>query len=299
MRLHPSAPTRQGSSLTKAAEHNASATDESAASSLRDVDASEEEEGSQGVEGEAEADPPTEEDEGRAAAGAPGEGAGEGEDEDDAFQDAVAPDVAPVAEKEEAKHAVEGEEGEEEDGAAAAVATVSQELSGPETVRRQRAETGGNMKKDKYNAKMQWLITNKMKKVLREELHYEAAEVEAMMPDVAAVVINKHLERPKRGMPAEWRKDFHLRRRGWDALQAGLVQAARRLVEEPRVLLRQVGLVAVAAVGAGAARRWMEARRAGEEEEEWEWVEMTPWEEFVDRWQRRLPGRGRGARGKQ
>jgi len=274
---------------------------------------SEEEGNEDGEEKVVEADTPVEGEQEAAAAAAAGGGAAAAaappaeEEGEDSFHDAVeaaaeGEDAAPTTAAAVAAAAAAAVDEEDDDDAEkaeaaelAALASVTQELSGPEAVRRKRAETGDNMKKDKYNAKMQWVITNKMKKVLREELHYEGEEVEAMMPDVAAVVINKHLERPKRGMPPEWRKDFHLRQRGWKGVQASLKHALRRVVEEPQGLVRGVGTAAVAAVGAGLAKRWVEGRMegGGGEEEEWEWVEMTPWEEMVDRIQSRLPGRGR------
>ena len=185
------------------------------------------------------------------------------------------------------EEAVEAEEEDEEEKAA--VASVSQELSGPEAVRRKRAESGDNRKKDKYNAKMQWVITNRMKKILVEELHYTPEEVEVMMPDVAAVVINKHLERPKRGMPPEWRKDFHMRQRGLKRVRAAVRSALRRAVEEPQALIRGVVTLGLVGVGGLAVKRYREG--VVEEEEEWEWVEMTPWEELVDKVRSILPGK--------
>ena len=142
---------------------------------------------------------------GQEAAAAAAAAAADAEEGEDSFHDAVeaaaeSDNAAPTA-------AAANENKEEDDDDAekaevaelAALASVTEAISGPEAVRRKRAETGDNLKKDKYNAKMQWVITSKMKKILREELYYEMEEVEAMMPDVAAVVINKHLERPKRG----------------------------------------------------------------------------------------------------
>jgi hypothetical protein len=185
---------------------------------------------------------------------------------------------------------VEGGSGEEEEAAVAAA--VEEELSGPEAVRRRRAEEAGQGKgkkpKDKYNAKMQWVITGRMKQVLMEELHYLPEEVEAMMPDVAAVVINKHLERPKQGMPPEWRRDFHLRSRGLKRVRASIRRALARVKEDPASVVRGVVTVAAGAVAVVAAKRWRDARVA-EEEDEYEWVEMTPWEELLDNIQTRLP----------
>ena len=145
--------------------------------------------------------------------------------------------------------------------------------------------------KDKYNAKMQWVITGRMKKALVEELHYLPEEVEAMMPDVAAVVINKHLERPKRGMPPEWRRDFHLRSRGLKRVRASLRTALAMVREDPGAVLRKALTAGAAAAAVVGAKRWRDARAAAGEEEEYEWVEMTPWEELVDTIQTRLPFR--------
>lgn len=43
-----------------------------------------------------------------------------------------------------------------------------------------------------------------MSKVLISELRYTSEEVSKMKPDVAAVVIQRRLSRPKSGMPGPW-----------------------------------------------------------------------------------------------
>lgn len=295
-------PVFTASSVAKPAEHNASAAGGNVVLAS-EADDSEEEEIENNEKYVVAADTPVEGGQEAAAEAAKAAAAAavakEGEDsfhdtvEEAAESDNAAPTAAAATKNEEE----DDDDAEKAEVAElAALASVTEAISGPEAVRRKRAETGDNLKKDKYNAKMQWVITNKMKKILAEELHYEMEEVEAMMPDVAAVVINKHLERPKRGMPPEWRRDFHLRQRGWKRAQASLKHALRRVMEEPQSLIRGVGTAAVAILGAGLAKRWVEGRMegGGGEEDEWEWVEMTPWEEMVDRIQSLLPGRGGG-----
>lgn len=50
-------------------------------------------------------------------------------------------------------------------------------------------------------------ITKEMAKQLRNELKYTRAEVAAMKPDVAAVVLHKQIHRPWEGIPDTWRVD--------------------------------------------------------------------------------------------
>ncbi|CAN0221611.1 unnamed protein product [Ectocarpus sp. 12 AP-2014] len=52
---------------------------------------------------------------------------------------------------------------------------------------------------DRYNARMQVMITRNMRKVLMDELGYAADEVDDMDPQIAAVVIEKSLPRPRAG----------------------------------------------------------------------------------------------------
>ncbi|CAN0347116.1 unnamed protein product, partial [Hapterophycus canaliculatus] len=49
------------------------------------------------------------------------------------------------------------------------------------------------------------------KKVLVEELGYLAEEVDDMDPQIAAVVIEKSLPRPRAGMPIAWRRSLRQR----------------------------------------------------------------------------------------
>jgi hypothetical protein len=56
-------------------------------------------------------------------------------------------------------------------------------------------------------AGLQFMITQRMRKVLTQDLGYTNQEVQRMKPDVAAVVIQRNLIRPKSGMPAPWFRD--------------------------------------------------------------------------------------------
>ena len=113
-------------------------------------------------------------------------------------------------------------------------------------------------------------------------------QVDVMMPDVAAVVINKHLERPRKGMPPEWRKDFHLRSRGVKKIKASVRSAVARLREDPSTVIRGAVTCAVVAASGLLLKRWRDARLA-EEEDEYEWVEISPFEELVEKLQATLP----------
>ena len=53
-------------------------------------------------------------------------------------------------------------------------------------------------------ARIQYMVTNRMRKVLEEELGYHSDEVDTIEPQIAAVVIERGLTRPSNGMPASW-----------------------------------------------------------------------------------------------
>ena len=53
---------------------------------------------------------------------------------------------------------------------------------------------------------IQFMITQRMRRVLEDELGYLPSEVTAMEPQIAAVVIERGLVRPSKGMPASWQK---------------------------------------------------------------------------------------------
>lgn len=50
------------------------------------------------------------------------------------------------------------------------------------------------------------MITQRMRRVLEDELGYGTDEVDIMEPQIAAVVIERGLARPTAGMPRSWRK---------------------------------------------------------------------------------------------
>jgi hypothetical protein len=56
------------------------------------------------------------------------------------------------------------------------------------------------------SASVQYMITNKMRQTLIDDLAYLPAEVEEMEPEVARIVISKRLRRPPSGMPKAWSK---------------------------------------------------------------------------------------------
>lgn len=53
---------------------------------------------------------------------------------------------------------------------------------------------------------IQYMITNRMRRILTNDLGYLDNEVDAMEPQIAAVVIEKQLARPLSGMPPGWRR---------------------------------------------------------------------------------------------
>lgn len=61
---------------------------------------------------------------------------------------------------------------------------------------------------NKNKNSIQFMITNKMRKVLINELQYTHEEVDSMIPDVAVVIIEKNLRRPVNGMPNSWRRSI-------------------------------------------------------------------------------------------
>lgn len=87
------------------------------------------------------------------------------------------------------------------------------------------------MGNDQYNARIPWLITTKMRTILISELHYLPEEVDAMSASVAQVVINKRLERPTKGMPAAFRKDYQLSQK--ERFKSGLHKAVALVKKHP------------------------------------------------------------------
>ena len=58
---------------------------------------------------------------------------------------------------------------------------------------------------DRSKASLQYMITNRMRQILIDELSYLPSEVDQMDPQVAAVVIERGLTRPTKGMPSSWK----------------------------------------------------------------------------------------------
>lgn len=55
-------------------------------------------------------------------------------------------------------------------------------------------------------ATLQFMITNRMRRVLEDDLNYHEEEVEMMDPQIASVVIERGLARPLTGMPKSWQR---------------------------------------------------------------------------------------------
>lgn len=69
-----------------------------------------------------------------------------------------------------------------------------------------RMKESANPGDDGQAAKVQFMVTGRMRQVLTEELNYLPGEVDMIEPQIAAVVIERGLARPSAGMPASWRK---------------------------------------------------------------------------------------------
>ena len=67
-------------------------------------------------------------------------------------------------------------------------------------------KNGDVQNKNSGSASIQFMITNRMRRILEEDLGYLADEVDAMDPQIASVVIEKGLSRPPAGMPKKWIK---------------------------------------------------------------------------------------------
>lgn len=65
---------------------------------------------------------------------------------------------------------------------------------------------GGVQNKNSGSASIQFMITNRMRRILEEDLSYLPEEVDKMDPQIASVVIEKGLSRPSTGMPKKWIK---------------------------------------------------------------------------------------------
>lgn len=61
---------------------------------------------------------------------------------------------------------------------------------------------------------LQFMITNKMRRALEDDLGYLPEEVDTMEPQIAAVVIERGLTRPANGMPESWRRPGGSSRKG-------------------------------------------------------------------------------------
>lgn len=80
-------------------------------------------------------------------------------------------------------------------------------LSNNRRSRMSYVDDGNDCIDDQQNsAKIQYMITNRMRRVLEDELGYLSEEVDSIEPQIASVVIERGLVRPSNGMPASWRR---------------------------------------------------------------------------------------------
>lgn len=79
-------------------------------------------------------------------------------------------------------------------------------------------------KGDHSHAKVHSVITKPMRRALIKELRYLPEEVDSMNAQIAAVVLERALERPKNGMPNPWRFDYYakiFKKRPLQSMEAG------------------------------------------------------------------------------
>ena len=75
----------------------------------------------------------------------------------------------------------------------------------PAIQREEAAEEDSDSAEDaKDDASLQFMITNRMRRVLEDDLNYHIEEIEVMDPQIASVVIERGLARPPTGMPKAW-----------------------------------------------------------------------------------------------
>ena len=77
---------------------------------------------------------------------------------------------------------------------------------------------------------IQIMITQRMRRVLEDELGYGTDEVDVMEPQIAAVVIERGLARPAAGMPKSWRK-----KKTWSPV------VDRKLIENVKNRIKSLG----------------------------------------------------------
>ncbi len=80
-------------------------------------------------------------------------------------------------------------------------------LSNNRRSRMSYVDDSGDYIDEQNSARIQYMITNKMRRVLEDELGYLPEEVDSIEPQIASVVIERGLVRPSNGMPASWRRN--------------------------------------------------------------------------------------------
>ena len=74
-----------------------------------------------------------------------------------------------------------------------------------------RSQNSGNgndnyENEDSKSSSIQFMITNRMRRILQDDLGYLTNEIDTMDPQIAAIVIERQLNRPVAGMPSSWKR---------------------------------------------------------------------------------------------
>lgn len=86
-----------------------------------------------------------------------------------------------------------------------------------------------NVEKSSNNKKgVQFMITNRMKSILQDQLGYLRHEVNDMEPQIAAIVIEKSLVRPLKGMPDSWKRPVIVERNRFKGLSSSFHSLRQR-----------------------------------------------------------------------
>ena len=106
------------------------------------------------------------------------------------------------------------------------------------------AEDIDENKDTEKKSNVQYMITNKMRKVLTRDLQYLSEEVDQMEPQIAAVVIERELSRPIKGMPDSWRRKSPNSKKGdknVDTNSNGIQSNVQRFFGASREVVTKIG----------------------------------------------------------
>ena len=102
--------------------------------------------------------------------------------------------------------------------------------------------------KGNANASVQFMITNRMRRVLEDELNYLEEEIDLMDPQIASVVIERGLARPLTGMPKSWHKILPTKPLLSD-LRIKIADGTRKMMKGVKYVVRKVLPIALPVAG--------------------------------------------------